>query len=131
MLQDPYKMGYEVALTLINDALFQVSKRYLPKIENKKKSTPSIYSKTIEWFNKGNIINLDVSLIEKEYSNLLNIVPIEKELLSHLDKIDNLFGIELILHFIAGNNTIQKEWIDQRIIFKDPLTSMLNDLNIE
>ncbi|MEO6189390.1 MAG: AAA family ATPase [Saprospiraceae bacterium] len=123
--------AYEVALTLINDALFQVSKRYLPKIENKKKSTPNLYSKTIEWFNKGNIINLDVSLIEKEYSSVLNIVPIDKELLSHLDKIDNLFGIELILHFIAGNNTIQKEWIDQRIIFKDPLTSMLNDLNIE
>lgn len=35
-----------------------------------------------------------------------------------------------MLHIIAASNIIQKEWQDQRIVYKDQLASMLNDLDL-
>ena len=123
--------SYETALTIINDAVYQIAKNILPKIENKKKSTPSIYSHTTDWFNKGNILHLDSTLTDKEYSTSLELVPIASELYEHFSKREHIIVKELILHFISSSNSIQKEWLDQRISFKDSLASMLNDLNIQ
>lgn len=123
--------AYEVALTLINDAITHVGKQFLPKLDSKKKSTPDIFASTIEWFSKGNTIDLEVEMSDKNYTSSLLTVPIDKRLLNNYSKEDQIFVIEYILHYIASNNTIQKEWIDQRIYFKDPLASMLNDLNLQ
>ncbi|MEP7195007.1 MAG: magnesium chelatase [Saprospiraceae bacterium] len=123
--------AYEVALTIINEAIVQVAKTILPKIESKKKINTNPYALTSDWFNKGNIIQLDVNQSEKKYMSILNGIPLNKDLISRFNKNEQNFAIELILHYIASTNTIQKEWVDQRIVFKDPLASMLSDLNIE
>ncbi len=123
--------AYEVAISLINSAISSIGSSYLPKIDTKRKGNPSDYASTIDWFNKGNIVEMNVLAKEKEFSKNINLVPMEEKLLRNFEKQDKYFAKELILHFVASINLIQKEWIDQRLIFKDPLGSMLNDLNIQ
>ncbi|NOT35847.1 MAG: magnesium chelatase [Saprospiraceae bacterium] len=126
------QMGaYEVAMTLINDAILKIGKSYFPKMDSKKKSAPDVFALTTNWFTKGNDVNVNLSMGDKAYAEAIQSVPIDKKLFMDVKKEDILFMTEFLLHYIASNNTIQKEWMDQRIFFKDPLAGMLNDLNLQ
>ncbi|MBK8955727.1 MAG: magnesium chelatase [Saprospiraceae bacterium] len=123
--------AYEVALTLINDAIQKQIVQYFPKVQELKKKLNPKYLDSYNWFAKGNEIILDADASSAAYKNVLQKIPGTESLVQSFDKDDRLFGIECLLHHIASANTIQKDWMDNRIIFKDQLASMLNDLNIE
>ncbi|HRG69707.1 MAG TPA: hypothetical protein PLS73_12730, partial [Saprospiraceae bacterium] len=88
------------------------------------------YQLICDWFTKGNIVNLGTNDSESEYISNLSQIPELKALLKNHDKKDFYFMTECMLHVIAASNIIQKEWQDQRIIYKDQLASMLNDLDL-
>lgn len=86
---------------------------------------------TADWFSQGNRISIDTRISDKEYMSSLLKCPMHEDLIKSFPKKDGLLYSELVLHLMAASNIIQKEWVDRRIQFKDPLSSMLNDLNIQ
>ncbi|MBL7820332.1 MAG: AAA family ATPase [Saprospiraceae bacterium] len=123
--------AYEVALAMINDSILEQCKSLFPKITNSgKQKMINPYQLICDWFTKGNIVNLGTNDSESEYISNLSQIPELKALLKNHDKKDFYFMTECMLHVIAASNIIQKEWQDQRIIYKDQLASMLNDLDL-
>ncbi len=122
--------AYEVALALINEAILIQSLTMFPKInQSSKQKTINPYQGICDWFTKGHIIALGAGDSEKIYSKNLSQIPDTLSLIKDYNKKDHFFYIECLLHIIAESNIIQKEWQDQRIIYKDQLASMLNDLD--
>ncbi|MCC6816790.1 MAG: AAA family ATPase [Saprospiraceae bacterium] len=123
--------AYQVALQIIDEALKAIAKERLPKLDLKTKGTNVLYNNTIEWFNKGGLVELAADLSDKDYNKQINTIPINPSLLKNSNTKDIALTTELILHFLSSNNTIQKNWNEERLLFKDPLGGMLNDLNIQ
>ncbi|MBK9108110.1 MAG: magnesium chelatase [Saprospiraceae bacterium] len=123
--------AYDVALTLINDAIQKQIAQHFPKVNDLKKKINPKFLDTYHWFAKGNEIIIDSDASSAQYKATLLKVPGTEDLTHTFDKSEKLFGIECLLHHVASANAIQKDWLDNRIIFKDQLASMLNDLNIE
>ncbi|HEX5626065.1 MAG TPA: magnesium chelatase [Saprospiraceae bacterium] len=126
------QMGaYDVALALINEAIqTQCGEVFPPLPDSSKPAAKNPYQGIIEWFSKNNQINISLDASESQFQSILDTIPEVKPLLKNLDKKSHYFGVECLLHILAGANIIQKEWQDQRIIFKDQLASMLNDLDL-
>lgn len=122
---------YDVALTLINDAIqIQLNKRF-PKVQDSRHTLNPDFQSICNWFNKGNELILNSDDTQSLYQKELKKVPVSKNLLKDYSDSDQAFHVECILHHIAATQSIQKDWLDNRIVFKDQLASMLNDLNIE
>ncbi len=123
--------GYEVALSIIDDAIQVLAPMYIPKLDSKKKSQPKDYIKILEWFSKGGQVEWNNNISEKQFATKIKNIPIEPQLTQRFDKEDHLLISELILHYLSGQNIIQKSWFEQRLTFKDALAGMLNDLNLQ
>jgi magnesium chelatase subunit I len=122
---------YEVALNLINEAITKQAKSFFPAISNSgKQKTINPYQIICDWFSKGNIVKIGIDDSETTYKKTLQSLPDTSDFIKNFDKRDSHFARECILHIISGTNIIQREWMDQRIIFKDQLASMLNDLDL-
>lgn len=126
------QMGsYDVALNLINEAIQKQCETLFPLIStNGKQKTTNPYQSICDWFSKGNSIIIGLDDSESTYQKVIHSIPDAAAFIKNFDKKDQSFAIECILHLISGANIIQKEWLDQRIIFKDQLASMLNDLDL-
>jgi magnesium chelatase subunit I len=126
------QMGaYDVALTLINEAIQKQCQSLFPLIStNGKQKSTNPYQTICDWFSKGNSIIIGMDDSESVYNKVLHIIPDTVSFVKNFEKKDQNFATECILHLISGANIIQKEWMDQRIIFKDQLASMLNDLDL-
>lgn len=122
---------YEAALTIINQAIQKTASSLLPKFDSKKKNSSGLYQETADWFSQGNRISIDTQISDKAYMSSLLKCPMHEDLIKSFPKKDGLLYRELVLHLMAASNIIQKDWVDRRIQFKDPLSSMLNDLNIQ
>ncbi|HMW37933.1 MAG: AAA family ATPase [Saprospiraceae bacterium] len=122
---------YESALTIINQAIQKTAASILPKVDSKKKNSSGLYQVTADWFSQGNRISIDTRISDKAYMSSLLKCPMHEDLIKSFPKKDGLVYRELVLHTMAASNIIQKDWLDRRIQFKDPLSSMLNDLNIQ
>ncbi len=122
---------YEVALNLINQAINVQTKSLFPVIPNSnKQKILNPYQTICDWFSKGNVLKLGMDDSEAEYQKNILSVPDTTPLIKSFSKKEANFGRECLLHIISDSNIIQKEWLDQRIIFKDHLASMLNDLDL-
>jgi len=122
---------YEVALTIISDAIKMQLNQFLPKVLDAKQKLTTPYEMTATWFTKGNEVVFDSDASQTAYETLLNTIPIQAKLLAEFSAGEKYFAMECILHHLSSAQTIQREWMDNRISFKDQLASMLNDLNIE
>lgn len=102
-----------------------------PKIINTgKQKTINPYQTICDWFTKGNTVSLGTNDSELKFKESLSQIPELQDFFKVKDKNDILFLKECMLHIIAASNIIQKEWQDQRIVYKDQLASMLNDLDL-
>lgn len=123
--------AYEVALAMINDSILEQCQPLFPKIiTTGKQKTINPYQTICDWFTKGNTVSLGTNDSELKFKESLSQIPELQDFFKVKDKNDILFLKECMLHIIAASNIIQKEWQDQRIVYKDQLASMLNDLDL-
>lgn len=122
---------YEVALSLINEAISRQTRNLFPIIQQAKQKLNPDYKIIYEWFSKGNELIIDSDATQKDYRTKLEAIPGADGLMKNFHKDEKLFALECLLHLLAADNIIQREWMDNRIVFKDQLASMLNDLNID
>ncbi len=122
---------YEVALSLINEAISRQVRNLFPKVQQGKQKLNPLYKGVYEWFSKGNELMIHSDSSQASFKKQLEAITDVDSLTKEFPKDQKLFATECILHLIASENIIQREWMDNRIIFKDQLASMLNDLNID
>jgi magnesium chelatase subunit I len=126
------QMGaYDVALNLINESIQKQCQTLFPLISsNGKQKTVNPYQSICDWFSKGNSIVFGMDDSETVYQKIIHSIPETSSFIKSFTKKDQNLATECILHLISAANIIQKEWLDQRIVFKDQLASMLNDLDL-
>lgn len=126
------QMGaYDVALNLINESIIKQSQTIFPLIStNGKQKSINPYKLICDWFSKGNAVVFGMDDSESAYQKIIQSIPETGSFIKSIAKKDQNLAVECILHLISGANIIQKEWLDQRIVFKDQLASMLNDLDL-
>lgn len=122
---------YDVALLLINEAIEKQASPLFPGINNLKVEKMKPYKDITNWFSQGNKIVLDSDSSAAQYSKELSEIPSLELLVKKFPDDDKGIAAECILHLLASTNAIQRDWMDFRVIFKDQLASMLNDLNID
>lgn len=121
-----------VAKNLINKAIrTQFLKHFpdpSPKKGKAKKESP--YLTLIEWFNKGNELNLKQNTSEQEWTKLLTGLPGVAEILGP-DKTQNIW-VEFMLHGLAECSSIGKsEYGPEGILFRDMLSGMFGGFQDE
>lgn len=122
---------YDVALNLINEAIEKQAGPLFPEINNLKSDKSKTYKDITDWFSLGNKIILDSDCSTPHYTKVLSEIPSLEQMVKKFGKDDKSMAAECILHLLASTNAIQRDWLDFRVVFKDQLASMLNDLNID
>lgn len=119
-----------VARMLINNAIRSTFKKYFDEPINKKKKATQKYQSILDWFSKGNNLELYISSKNKEYNRGLDKVTglrdlaRESKLASNEDEL--FFIMEFILHALAEYSLINRNIIENSINFGDLLTEMFN-----
>lgn len=121
----------KVAQILISKSIRSVFEQYFPNPEQiKKKQAQNPYSSIINWFGKGNSIDLLSSLSDKEYSNKLRSVPglqkVVDEFQPDADERLTLLFMEFILFGLSEFSLLSRFRLENGIQFKDMLSSMFN-----
>ncbi len=121
----------KVAHILISKAIRTLFENYFPspdKIKKNQQSNP--YQEIINWFNKGNAVDLLNNIPEKEYEKTLNGVSGLKELVKkYHPKVNGnyqLLLMEFILHGLAEYSMLSKFRLELGLQFKDMLSSMFS-----
>ncbi|WP_304130286.1 sigma 54-interacting transcriptional regulator [Ignavibacterium album] len=122
----------KVAQILIGKAIKTVFEQYFPNPEQiKKKQTHNPYAQTVNWFSKGNTVDLLTSMSEKEYSSKLRAIPglqkIVDEFQPDADESLTLLFMEFIIYGLAEFSMLSKFKLENGIQFRDMLSSMFNN----
>lgn len=117
----------KVAQILINKAIKKLFNQHFPspdKIKREKAENP--YKELIDWFSKGNYVDIINNLTDKEYSKVLKDIPgLEKTIDKYIDDSNNkLIYMEFLLHGLAEYSLLSKHHIEFGLQFKDMLSSM-------
>ena len=119
----------KVAHILISKSIRALFENYFPspdKIKKNQQSNP--YQPVINWFNKGNIVDILNNVSEKEYEKTLNSIPGLKDLVNKYHPNQNgnyqLLLMEFILHGLAEYSMLSKFRLELGLQFKDMLSSM-------
>lgn len=120
-----------VAYYLISKAIRKQFEALFPSPEKIKKSKGlNPYTKIINWFNDGNIIDLYEWMTEDEYEKTLKSVPgldeLVRERMQDAEKDQKLLLMEFALHGLAEFSQISKQKLESGIQFKDLIGGMLN-----
>jgi magnesium chelatase subunit I len=104
--------AFEVAKTLIDNAVIDQFEKLFPKIPKlEKEGVKTTYTDIIHWFND-NIMELNYSDTDNDFYQNLNSVPplveIAAKYAGHLSPEDQLFSMELILWALTINNKLDK-----------------------
>ena len=125
---------HEVALNIMSDAVKELFLDYFPS-PNKKlpQKYQDLYAAIKSWFETGNTIELkNDETNEQRTKNLKSVKGLSKFHSYHsFDSRDHEFIKELTLHALTEFELISKEIIRGKIMFKDPLAGMLDDLDAE
>jgi magnesium chelatase subunit I len=83
------------------------------------------------YFSGNNIVEIENEAVEKSYQTALDQVPGLDQLLEPLkiSKKDRYVWKELVLHALAEFEVINKDLMQSKISFSDPLANMLEDLD--
>ena len=119
----------KVAHILIGKAVRTTFEKYFPTPEKVKKSQDANpYQTIVNWFGKGNILDILNTFPDVEYEKLLSKVPGLKEIVKkHLPNENGkaqLLMMEFVLHGLAEYSMLSKFRLEYGIQFKDMLSSM-------
>lgn len=120
-----------IAQNLISLAIRNTFEQIFPdpgKLKRKKEQTD--YSSIINWFSKGNLLDLLDSENDKVYSSALTIVDGLEDLVEKYQPQakgnDKLVLMEFALHGLAEHSLLSKSLLNQGVTFKDLFNSLLN-----
>ncbi len=122
---------YNVALMLFSGAFKKLFLEYfIHPDQAMKQEEKDPYGVLRAWFNAGNELDLFNELAQKDYEALLDSVPglskfIESRNINHANK--HLF-MEFLLHGLAEFEMISKEIMKRKLVFRDPLAGMFDEL---
>lgn len=134
---------YQVAVHLIDKAIRSQFVQYFPNPDTikKKRATgkksvdeqaapENPYKSIISWFDKGNEINLlsnlsDTLKVQELYKvdGLYNVV---RQFYHAANETENALLMEFVLHGLSAYSLISKKTIDNMVVFKDLMGSMMN-----
>jgi magnesium chelatase subunit I len=131
---------YQVAMNLLDKSIRTNFIQYFPNPETLKKraprkgETPQVadnpYKSIINWFDKGNHINLFFSSKDQDKINQLYAVDglfaLVKKTFSHANEKEASLLMEFVLHGLASYSLISKKIMETSVEFKDLMGSMFN-----
>ncbi|HYH15150.1 MAG TPA: magnesium chelatase [Flavisolibacter sp.] len=131
---------YQVAMNLLDKAIRTQFVQYFPNPETLKKraqrkgETPQVvdnpYRSIINWFDKGNHINLFFASKDQDKINQLYAVDglfaLVKKTFSHANEKEAALLMEFVLHGLASYSLISKKIMETSVEFKDLMGSMFN-----
>ena len=131
---------YQVAMNLLDKSIRSQFVIYFPNPEQLKKraarkgETPQAvdnpYRSIINWFDKGNHINLFFATSDREKINLLykvdGLQPLVKKYFPHANEKEAALLMEFVLHGLSSYSIISKKILETSVEFKDLMGSMLN-----
>src|SRR5438309_1427514 len=131
---------YQVAMNLLDKAIRSQFIQYFPNPDTLKKraarkgETPQTvdnpYRSVINWFDKGNHINLFFATNDREKMNLLykidGLHSLVKKFFPHASEKESALLMEFVLHGLSSYSLISKKILETSVEFKDLMGSMLN-----
>ena len=131
---------YQVAMNLLDRSIRSQFALYFPNPDTLKKRSPrkgetpevvdNPYRSVINWFDKGNHINLFFGTSDKEKIIQLYAVDglhaLVKKYFSHVNEKEAALLMEFVLHGLASYSLVSKKILETSIEFKDLMGSMLN-----
>lgn len=128
---------YQVAINLLDKAIRSQFIQHFPDPESLKRKKPQSgkieenpYRAVISWFDKGNSIDLFLNLPDREKINALYQVgglhSLVKSFYPDLDEAETALMMEFVLHGLSAYSLLSKKIINDHIVFKDLMGSMLN-----
>ncbi|PWJ43334.1 magnesium chelatase [Sediminitomix flava] len=118
-----------VAQNLFGKAIRTMFTQYFPSPEDVRKAEQNPYREIIQWFGKGNTLDLLNDLSDKEFKKSLNNIPSLKDTVtSHHKNVnsDLEFFMEFILHGLSEYSQLSKKTLISKTQFSDLLSGMLN-----
>ncbi len=125
---------YNVAVSLIIQSIRQVFTDLIPVVSKTRKKGreegPDYFKEIIDWFDKGNTLNVFNEMSEKDFVKAIQSVPgmneiIEKQKDLKIAKEELLVLKELILHGLASTSRLNRKEIETGYQFSDLFASML------
>ena len=117
-----------VAQNLIGKAIRTQFLNYFPNPDEMRKQKNNPYQKIIDWFGKGNMVDLLHDNSEKEYTKVLNSVTGLKDLIKQYQRgavsEEQNFMMEFALYALAEYSLLSKHVLYKGMQFKDLLSSM-------
>jgi magnesium chelatase subunit I len=133
---------YQVAMNLVDKAIRSQFVQYFPNPDTLKKrrstgkaSVPekeeeNPYRSVINWFDKGNNLNLSFSTSDKDKTLLLYKVEglhaLVKKYFAQANETQAALLMEFVLHGLSSYSLISKKIFESKIEFKDLIGSMMN-----
>jgi magnesium chelatase subunit I len=131
---------YQVAMNLLDKSIRTQFVQYFPNPESLKKRAPkkgeapqtvdNPYRSIINWFDKGNNINLIFATSDRDKINALykidGLNALVKKTFSHAAEKEAALLMEFVLHGLAAYSLISKKILENSVEFKDLMGSMLN-----
>ena len=119
----------KVAQILIGKAIRNYFTKYFPAPEILKKTQqPSPYQPIIDWFKKGNKVDLMMDLSDDEYKSILQKIPqlenVVKKLQPSMNGNSTLLLMEFLLFGLSEYSLLSRTKIEDGIQFRDMLSSM-------
>jgi magnesium chelatase subunit I len=125
----------QVAVNLLDKAIRSVFSQYFPNPDSFKKRKQAAtgdnpYRAVIQWFDKGNAVQLLQDVNDKQYETSLQKVEGLKELIKgkfpHANNKEQLLLMEFVLHGLASYSLISKKVVENETRFSDLLGTMMN-----
>lgn len=123
----------KVAKHIIGKAINITFKNYFPNPQSKSEQKNRSYQKAIDWFSKGNEINLPDILDDAEYRKRLDSIPLLDELIKkYADAVNDdekYAWKDFILESLHQNSMLSKQDLDSDNVYSDLLGAMFSQLN--
>lgn len=125
----------QVAFNLLDKSLRTLFAQYFPNPDSFKKrkqaaTTENPYRTVIQWFDKGNTVNLLQDVSDKQYEATLQKVEGLKDLIKarfpHANHKEQLLMMEFVLHGLSAYSLISKKVVETETRFSDLLGTMMN-----
>lgn len=124
---------YDIALSLIFTSIKEEFLQHFPNPEKKPKNENQYkYLEITHWFSDSHVVDLTLDLNEKDYQKTLCSVPTLQKLAKEAvqsNPEDLYVFMELILHGLAEFNIINRDFMEEKLYFRDFLADMLDTLD--